>query len=141
MVLERLALAVAITLGVHSGDANARPAVEIALDASAGREERAVALVTLHLDAHRNARVLAIPANTPVSDVTHQATHRWGLPTLEALSRHESVRSAAAELRMHHSTVQSRLIELTEVLGWVVRTPRGQTRLDLALALHRQTFN
>ena len=61
----------------------------------------------------------------------------WVLPTLDAVCRTTSLRDAARELRLHHSTLQDRLASAEAVLGWKVRTPQGRLRLQLALALRR----
>lgn len=50
----------------------------------------------------------------------------------DALAAHDSLRSAAAALGLHHSTVQARHDALTRTLGWDVRTPFGRTRYTVA---------
>lgn len=60
---------------------------------------------------------------------------------LDALAQTESVRAAAQQLRLHHSTVQTKVTALEHSLGFDVRTPRGRVRLTLALALHRLAQN
>ncbi|WP_291052653.1 helix-turn-helix domain-containing protein [Herbiconiux sp.] len=62
-------------------------------------------------------------------------------PFLDALAEAESVRAAAQQLRLHHSTVQAKVTALEHSLGFDVRTPRGRVRLTLALALHRLAQN
>ncbi|MFC7656736.1 helix-turn-helix domain-containing protein [Pseudonocardia benzenivorans] len=56
------------------------------------------------------------------------------LRTSTALVASASVRAAAAELYVHHSTLQDRLDQAERVLGWSVRTTTGRARLQLVLA-------
>ncbi|APR80911.1 Hypothetical protein A7982_06258 [Minicystis rosea] len=66
------------------------------------------------------------------------------LDALDALSRSESLRAAAATLGVHHSTMQARCQRLEEGLGYSLRTPSGRTRVYVALALrrlHRNQFH
>jgi len=59
------------------------------------------------------------------------------LALLDALVATDSLRAAAGDLGLHHSTVQSRVADLSGVLGFDLRTPAGRHRLALGLALHR----
>ncbi|MFJ5266065.1 helix-turn-helix domain-containing protein [Streptomyces sp. NPDC088387] len=61
----------------------------------------------------------------------------WLLATLEAVASTASLRAAAAEISVHHSTLQDRLTHAESLLGWPVRTPTGRFRLQLALTLRR----
>lgn len=61
----------------------------------------------------------------------------WAAATLHAVASAPSLRSAAAELTVHHSTLQERLAQLEHVLGWDVHSPQGRLRLQLALAIRR----
>lgn len=61
----------------------------------------------------------------------------WVLATLVAFTSHASLRLAAAELFLHHSTLQSRITAIEHDLGWPVRDPGGRLRLQLALAVRR----
>jgi hypothetical protein len=61
----------------------------------------------------------------------------WVLSTLDAVARTSSLRAAAAALGVHHSTLQDRVIRAERLLGWPVREPQGQLRLQLALILRR----
>ncbi|MCS5723627.1 helix-turn-helix domain-containing protein [Herbiconiux sp. CPCC 203407] len=56
---------------------------------------------------------------------------------LHAITGTDSLRAVALELGLHHSTVQARVAALGETLGFDIRSPRGRTRLSLALLLHR----
>ncbi|KQM81958.1 helix-turn-helix domain-containing protein [Agromyces sp. Leaf222] len=221
MVLERLALAVAITTARRSGTADA--AVEVVVSAGASPAERAVAAAKLRLDAASGIRVVVVGADGPspldgptsvvatprglvrvvlvTAAVRVPAGVRAGigvagqadrLPSsfasalialrlgtagepvvdaaelgalllvAEAADRHDephpdvavltaldararsvldavadagSVRAAASDLGMHHSSVQARLDALAETLGYDLRTPAGRTRYALARAL------
>ncbi|WP_425508543.1 helix-turn-helix domain-containing protein [Streptomyces roseirectus] len=61
----------------------------------------------------------------------------WMLATLHAVALTPSLRAAATELTVHHSTMQDRLAHAEGVLGWSVRTPPGRFRLQLALTMRR----
>ena len=63
------------------------------------------------------------------------------LALLESLVSSESLRAAATELGLHHSTVQAKTTELTTTLGFDPRTPQGRTRLSLAVSLYRLATN
>lgn len=60
------------------------------------------------------------------------ARHPWGLTTVDALVRCSSVRQAAREAGVHHSTMQTRLDLLTECLGFDPTDGFGRTRLASA---------
>lgn len=81
------------------------------------------------------------PATEPVPDVNAltavAASAPWALATLTAVADNGSLRSAAAAMRLHHSTLQDRLNMIEHQLGWAVRDPNGRLRLHLALALRR----
>jgi hypothetical protein len=61
----------------------------------------------------------------------------WMLATLHAVATSASLRAAATALRVHHSTLQDRIVHAERLLGWSVREPAGQFRLHLALVLRR----
>ncbi|ASW55040.1 helix-turn-helix domain-containing protein [Plantactinospora sp. KBS50] len=61
----------------------------------------------------------------------------WALTTLTALVETDSLRTAAATLPVHHSTLRYRLAMIERQLGWTVRDPKGRLRLHLALVLRR----
>jgi hypothetical protein len=81
------------------------------------------------------------PATSPIPDVLAleqaAAAAPWMLSTLYAVATNASLRAAATALRVHHSTLQDRIVHAERLLGWPVREPRGQFRLHLALVLHR----
>jgi hypothetical protein len=89
--------------------------------------------------------VLALLAEAPIpADVPdlHALSHAiaaapWALTTLHAVASTASLRAAATVLRLHHSTLQDRIVHLEHLLGWPVREPAGKLRLQLALALRR----
>lgn len=59
------------------------------------------------------------------------------LVLLDAVIGADSLRSAANDLGLHHSTVQARVAEVSAALGFDFRTPIGRTRLSLALNMYR----
>ncbi|MFF3736687.1 helix-turn-helix domain-containing protein [Streptomyces sp. NPDC002566] len=61
----------------------------------------------------------------------------WMLATLYAVTATTSLRAAAAEITVHHSTLQDRLTHAEHLLGWPVRSPQGRLRLHLALTMRR----
>jgi hypothetical protein len=63
------------------------------------------------------------------------------LALLESLLATDSLRGAAGELGLHHSTLQARVAELSSALGYDIRRPDGRTRLSLALSLHLLATN
>ena len=76
----------------------------------------------------------------PHVDVTRLAQidrREWDV--LRKLVESESVRSAAAKLGMHHSTVQARAESLARALGYDVRTAEGRMRFAAASILLRLT--
>jgi hypothetical protein len=81
------------------------------------------------------------PHTPPVPDVA--AVERavtevpWAAATLYAVAVSPSLRAAAAELTVHHSTLQERLTHAEHLLGWDVRAPAGRLRLQLALAVRK----
>jgi hypothetical protein len=82
---------------------------------------------------------LVVPGAEPPPDVqaleTAAATAPWLLATLHAVASTTSLRAAAGEISVHHSTLQERLTHAEHLLGWPVRTPQGRLRLQLALAM------
>jgi len=84
-------------------------------------------------------------APQPIPDVRaleHAAAAApWVLATLDAVAGAASLRDAARALRLHHSTLQDRLTHAQALLGWDLRHPQGQLRLQLALVLRRALRN
>jgi hypothetical protein len=87
------------------------------------------------------AALAAIPEPGAVPDVRTldhaSASAPWLLPTLHAVATTISLRAAAARLRLHHSTLQDRVVHAEHLLGWSVREPHGLLRAQLALTLRR----
>ncbi|MEU1101525.1 helix-turn-helix domain-containing protein [Streptomyces tibetensis] len=84
---------------------------------------------------------LVAPGSEPPEDVraleSAAATAPWLPATLHAVASTSSLRAAAAEINVHHSTLQERLAHAEHLLGWPVRTPQGRLRLQLALTMRR----
>ena len=59
------------------------------------------------------------------------------LATLDAVATTASLRTAAATMRVHHSTLQERVAAAERALGWDIREPQGRLRLHLALVVRR----
>ncbi|MCL8010124.1 helix-turn-helix domain-containing protein [Streptomyces sp. AS02] len=82
---------------------------------------------------------LVVPGAEPPPDVqaleAAAAAAPWLLATLHAVASTVSLRAAAAEINVHHSTLQERLAHAEHLLGWPLRTPQGRFRLGLALAM------
>ncbi|GAA3535076.1 hypothetical protein GCM10022295_16190 [Streptomyces osmaniensis] len=82
---------------------------------------------------------LVVPGAEPPPDVqaleAASAVAPWLLGTLHAVASTVSLRAAAAEINVHHSTLQERLAHAEHLLGWPLRTPQGRFRLGLALAM------
>jgi hypothetical protein len=82
---------------------------------------------------------LVVPGAEPPPDVhdveAAAANAPWLLATLSAVAGTTSLRAAATEINVHHSTLQDRLTHAESLLGWPVRTPQGRLRLQLALTM------
>jgi hypothetical protein len=82
---------------------------------------------------------LVVPGAEPPADVraleTTIADAPWMLQTLHAVATTTSVRAAATEISVHHSTLQARIVHAETLLGWSLHTPQGLLRLHLALVL------
>ncbi|MBT2422508.1 helix-turn-helix domain-containing protein [Streptomyces sp. ISL-22] len=82
---------------------------------------------------------LVVPGAEPPPDVqaleSAAATAPWLLATLHAIASTASLRAAAVEINVHHSTLQERLAHAEHLLGWPLRTPQGRFRLGLALTM------
>lgn len=75
-----------------------------------------------------------------VSALDEIATGKNGqstLEVLEAVARAESLRLASVDLHLHHSSVATRVKRAETRLGFEVGTPRGRTRLFVAIVLRR----
>ncbi|MFJ3230794.1 helix-turn-helix domain-containing protein [Streptomyces sp. NPDC086787] len=84
---------------------------------------------------------LVAPGAEPPADVravdAAAADAPWLPGTLHAVVSTASLRAAAAEINVHHSTLQDRLTQAEHLLGWQLRTPQGRFRLQLALTMRR----
>ena len=84
---------------------------------------------------------LVPPGSEPPADARSleaaAATAPWLPVTLHAITSTSSLRAAAAEINVHHSTLQERLAHAEHLLGWPIRTPQGRLRLHLALTMRR----
>ncbi|MGI5460400.1 helix-turn-helix domain-containing protein [Streptomyces sp. CA-249302] len=82
---------------------------------------------------------LVVPGAEPPPDVRAVEAAVAAVPgllaTLHAVAATASQRAAAAEINVHHSTLQDRLTQAEHLLGWPVRTPQGRLRLQLALTM------
>ncbi len=82
---------------------------------------------------------LVAPGAEPPPDVraleAAAATTPWLPATLHAVAANASLRAAAVEINVHHSTLQDRLTHAEHLLGWPLRTPQGRLRLQLALTM------
>ncbi|MCX5329619.1 MULTISPECIES: helix-turn-helix domain-containing protein [unclassified Streptomyces] len=82
---------------------------------------------------------LVVPGAEPPPDVvaleSAAAATPWLLATLHAVASTASLRAAAAEINVHHSTLQDRLVHAEHLLGWPMRTPQDRFRLQLALTM------
>ncbi|GAB3053796.1 helix-turn-helix domain-containing protein [Sediminivirga luteola] len=63
----------------------------------------------------------------------------WTELLLQAVAQGSSRRGLATLAGVHHSTMEARLSKLPELLGFDPSRPLGQTRLGVALMLHRLT--
>jgi hypothetical protein len=84
-----------------------------------------------------NVSPLAPPVPDELALRQAAAAAPWMLSTLHAVATNGSLRAAAATLRIHHSTLQERIVHAERLLGWSIRAPEGQLRLHLALILRR----
>nr|WP_240896089.1 helix-turn-helix domain-containing protein [Kineococcus siccus] len=149
-------LRVGTTLPTASRRVGVGPAVAVGeLPASALAARRALRLTAEGTAADPGPRVVqaeqvqalllladaVTPATAPVADVVAleraAAAGPWVLATLHALTVAPTRRAAAAELGVHHSTLQERLTGAQRLLGWDLHEPAGVQRLHLALALRR----
>ena len=82
---------------------------------------------------------LVLPGAEPPADVhaleTAIADAPWMLVTLHAVATTASLRAAATEINVHHSTMQVRIAHAEALLGWSIHAPQGLWRLQLALTM------
>lgn len=89
------------------------------------------------------ALIVAAADSSPGDVADVQAVQRaaagapWMLATLHAVATTGSLRQAARQLHVHHSTLHDRLAHAEADLGWGVRDVGGGFRLQLALHLRR----
>jgi len=80
-----------------------------------------------------------VPGTPPLPDVEAldrtAAVAPWAPATLHATAYAASMRAAAEQLNVHHSTLQDRIAHAERLLGWNTRTAHGRLRLQLALTL------
>ncbi|MFT4084080.1 MAG: helix-turn-helix domain-containing protein [Nocardioides sp.] len=76
-------------------------------------------------------------ATTPdVLVLDHLHTERsWSVATLREVIGHQSMRRAASQMYLHHSTLLQRVEWLEQHLGYPLRTPEGRIRGAVAWAL------
>lgn len=81
-----------------------------------------------------------MPADADLPDVDVLDTvmaHSWGGPTLDAVVRAGSVRQAARLAGVHHSTMQTRLDVIADVLGFDPFDGLGRSRVGMAYLVWR----
>lgn len=80
----------------------------------------------------------ALGAHHPDADLLDRlVAHAWAAATVEAVMRSGSLRQAARVAGVHHSTMQSRVDVLIDVLGWDPLDAQGRTRLGIAYLVWR----
>ncbi|WP_433788843.1 helix-turn-helix domain-containing protein [Actinoplanes sp. CA-252034] len=77
------------------------------------------------------------PGALPDVRILEQPAAPWLPATLHAITTTPSLRAAAARLRLHHSTLQDRVVQAEHLLGWSLHDPHGLFRTHLALVLRR----
>ena len=66
-----------------------------------------------------------------------RVTRPWVIDTLQAVLDQVSLRQAASELHVHHSTLQERLTWLATQIGYAITRPGGRQRAAAAVAFWR----
>jgi PucR C-terminal helix-turn-helix domain len=61
----------------------------------------------------------------------------WVLQTLHEIATNRSLRAASQAAHVHHSTLQLRLAQVEQHLGWALSDPHGRLRLHVALTALR----
>ncbi|MFC9430481.1 helix-turn-helix domain-containing protein [Streptomyces sp. NPDC056987] len=119
-------------------------AARVALRFTAEGDERDPGPRTVYADDLGSLVLLADAVGAgaePVPDVRALeravAAAPWAALTLHTVAFAPSLRAAATELTVHHSTLQDRLAQAEQWLGWPVRDPYGRLRLQLALMTRR----
>ncbi|MEU6356242.1 helix-turn-helix domain-containing protein [Streptomyces sp. NPDC047072] len=86
---------------------------------------------------------LVTPGSVPPPDAravdAAAADAPWMLVTLHAVATTSSLRAAATEANVHHSTLHDRLARAETLLGWPLRTAEGRLRLYFALTVRHLT--
>jgi methyl acetate hydrolase len=80
------------------------------------------------------------PSDTHIPDVDlleEVMAHSWAYSTLDALIRSGSVRQAARLCGVHHSTLQTRLDAISDIVGFDPLDGLGRTRLGIAYLVWR----
>ncbi|GGG29804.1 hypothetical protein GCM10007304_49510 [Rhodococcoides trifolii] len=97
-----------------------------------------------YVDADRYTGIVELLAEAPERrtgpDVHRMAdvmTHSWARPTVDAILDAPSVRHAARLAGVHHSTMQSRLDCVAEIMTFDPMSGYGRIRLGLAYLQHR----
>lgn len=135
----RLGVGMAVpVLGLPRSWAAARKALRFTASGTAhdpgGRVVRAEELGDIAL-----LEALVVPGAEPPPDVSALelaiADAPWMPVTLHAVVTTTSLRAAASEINVHHSTLQARIAHAEALLGWSLHTPHGLLRLHIALIL------
>lgn len=82
-------------------------------------------------------RLRAQPDVATLSALAATPSGALDVATLEAFCRTGSLRQAAAQLHLHHSSVAARLAHVEQALGWRVEQPTGRFRAQFALLARR----
>ncbi|GIE80547.1 hypothetical protein Aph02nite_64970 [Actinoplanes philippinensis] len=104
-----------------------------ALDADASAAVQVIA----YFDGLVELRHVPEPGALPDVRMLDQPAAPWLPSTVHAITTTPSLRAAAARLRLHHSTLQDRVVQAEHLLGWSLRDPAGVFRAHLALVLRR----
>lgn len=129
-------------LGLPRSLRSARIALRFTAEGSAQDPGRRV----VHADDLGDVALLAdlvVPGSVPPPDAravdAAVADAPWMLVTLHAVATTSSLRAAAAEANVHHSTLHDRLARAEALLGWPLRTAEGRLRLYFALTVRHLT--
>lgn len=81
------------------------------------------------------------PATPPTADVRRLERAITKIPTLLETAyhvvAHTSIRAASISAHLHHSTLQARVAQVEQELGWDICEPFGKLRLQLALVVRK----